>query len=97
MIDLRSASGFRAPGSLAAAPTVPGWAYTTCGCVGPRDHLHVSEPSDFKERTIGIGPQIGFVIPISEGYQGYLNPSGYRDPAVEKAPQSRHDLVVQVD
>jgi hypothetical protein len=48
-------------------------------------------------RTIGIGPQIGFVIPISEGYQGYLNPSGYRDLAVEKAPQSRHDLVVQVD
>jgi hypothetical protein len=38
-----------------------------------------------KERTIGIGPQIGFVIPISEGYQGYLNPRGYRD------------LVVQVD
>ena len=57
----------------------------------------MSEPGDFKERTIGIGPQIDFVIPISEGYQAYLNLSGYRDLAVEKAPQSRHDLVVQVD
>jgi hypothetical protein len=57
----------------------------------------VSEPGGFKERTIGIGPQIDFVIPISEGYQAYLNLSGYRDLAVEKAPQSRHDLVVQVD
>jgi len=66
-------------GSLAAAPTVPGWAYTTCGCVGPRDHLYVRELGDFKERTIGIGPQIGFVIPISEGYQDYLNLRGYRD------------------
>ena len=55
----------------------------------------MSEPGGFKERTIGT--QIGFVIPISEGYQAFLNLSGYRDPAVEKAPQSRHDLVVQVD
>ena len=98
MEDKSSLSRFWLPGafgSLAATPTVPGWAYTTCGCVGPRDHLHVSEPGDFKERTIGT--QIGFVIPISEGYQAFLNLSGYRDPAVEKAPQSRHDLVVQVD
>jgi len=58
MEDKSSLSRFWLPGafgSLAATPTVPGWAYTTCGCVGPRDHLHVSEPGDFKERTIGIG------------------------------------------
>ena len=56
MEDKSSLSRFWLPGafgSLAATPTVPGWAYTTCGCVGPRDHLHVSEPGDFKERTIG--------------------------------------------
>jgi hypothetical protein len=37
------------------------------------------------ERTIGIGPQIGFVIPISEGYQGYLNPSGLPRPGRRKS------------
>ena len=60
MEDKSSLNRFWLPGaigSLAASPTVPGWAYTTCGCVGPGDHLHVSEPGEFKERTIGIGPQ----------------------------------------
>ena len=41
----------------------------------------------FKGQTIGIGPQIGFIIPLSEGYQGYLNLRGYRDIAVENRPQ----------
>lgn len=38
---------------------------------------------DFKGRAIGIGPQIGFLIPISSEYQGYLNFRGYRDIEVE--------------
>jgi hypothetical protein len=38
---------------------------------------------DFKGRAIGIGPQIGFLIPISADYQGYLNLRGYRDIEVE--------------
>jgi hypothetical protein len=37
----------------------------------------------FKGRAIGIGPQIGFLIPISSDYQGYLNLRGYRDIDVE--------------
>lgn len=37
----------------------------------------------FRGRTIGIGPQVGFVIPLSEGYQGYLNLKGYKDLEVE--------------
>ena len=37
----------------------------------------------FKGRAIGIGPQIGFIIPFSEGYQGYLNLRGYKDLEVE--------------
>ena len=41
----------------------------------------------FKTSTVGIGPQIGFIIPISEGYQGYLNLKGYRDLAVENRPE----------
>jgi hypothetical protein len=38
---------------------------------------------DFKGRAVGIGPQIGFIIPISQEYQGYLNLRGYRDLDVE--------------
>jgi len=41
----------------------------------------------FKGRTVGIGPQIGFIFPVSEGYQGYLNLRGYRDLEVENRPQ----------
>jgi hypothetical protein len=41
----------------------------------------------FKTSTVGIGPQIGFIIPLSEGYQGYLNLKGYRDLAVENRPE----------
>ncbi len=37
----------------------------------------------FRGRAIGIGPQIGFIIPLSEGYQGYLNVRGYKDLEVE--------------
>jgi hypothetical protein len=37
----------------------------------------------FRGRAIGIGPQLGFVIPISKEYQGYLNLKGYRDLEVE--------------
>lgn len=36
----------------------------------------------FKGRTLGIGPQIGYVIPMGT-LQGYLNLKGYRDFAVE--------------
>jgi|SRR6516165_5851643 len=41
----------------------------------------------FKGRTVGIGPQIGFIFPVSEGYQGYLNLRGYKDLAVENRPE----------
>ncbi|MBH5367281.1 SphA family protein [Bradyrhizobium glycinis] len=37
----------------------------------------------FRGRAIGIGPQIGFIIPLSDGYQGYLNLKGYKDLEVE--------------
>jgi hypothetical protein len=38
---------------------------------------------DFKGRTLGIGPQIGFIFSAWEGYQGYLNVKGYKDFATE--------------
>ena len=37
----------------------------------------------FTGRAVGIGPQIGFIIPISKEYQGYLNIKGYKDIEVE--------------
>jgi hypothetical protein len=37
----------------------------------------------FKGRAVGIGPQIGFIIPFSKSYQGYLNLRGYKDLDVE--------------
>jgi hypothetical protein len=42
----------------------------------------------FRGRAIGIGPQIGFIIPLSEGYQGYLNVRGYKDLDVENRPNT---------
>ncbi|WP_312022770.1 SphA family protein [Bradyrhizobium sp. 2S1] len=38
---------------------------------------------DFKGRVAGIGPQVGFIFPVGEGYQGYLNLRGYKDFAAE--------------
>jgi hypothetical protein len=34
---------------------------------------------DFKGRVAGIGPQLGFIFPVREGYQGYLNFKGYKE------------------
>lgn len=42
----------------------------------------------FRGRAIGLGPQIGFIIPLSEGYQGYLNVRGYKDLDVENRPNT---------
>jgi hypothetical protein len=39
---------------------------------------------DFKGRVAGIGPQIGFMFPLA---QGYLNVKGYKDFAAENRPE----------
>ena len=33
---------------------------------------------DFKGRVAGIGPQIGFLFPMGEAHQGYLNLKAYK-------------------
>ncbi len=38
---------------------------------------------DFKGRVAGIGPQIGFLFPVGEAHQGYLNLKAYKDFAAE--------------
>jgi hypothetical protein len=37
----------------------------------------------FRGQAVGLGPQIGFIIPISKDYQGYLNIKGYKDLETE--------------
>jgi len=37
----------------------------------------------FESRVAGIGPQIGYIIPISNEYQGYINLKGYKEFAAE--------------
>jgi hypothetical protein len=41
---------------------------------------------DFKSRVAGIGPQIGFIIPLG-AQQGYLNLKGYKEFAAENRPE----------
>jgi hypothetical protein len=37
----------------------------------------------FRGMAVGIGPEIGFIIPLSKDYQGYLNLRGYKDIETE--------------
>ena len=40
----------------------------------------------FESRVAGIGPQIGYIIPLSKEYQGYINLKGYKEFAAENRP-----------
>ncbi|HYC18139.1 MAG TPA: transporter [Pseudolabrys sp.] len=40
----------------------------------------------FESRVAGIGPQIGYVFPISREWQGYLNLKGYGEFAAQNRP-----------
>jgi hypothetical protein len=40
----------------------------------------------FESRVAGIGPQIGYVIPLSKEWQGYINIKGYKEFASENRP-----------
>jgi len=33
----------------------------------------------FESRVIGVGPQVGHIFKISDGYQGYVNLKGYKE------------------
>jgi hypothetical protein len=37
----------------------------------------------FESRVAGVGPQVGYVIPINEHYQGYFNLKGYKEFAAD--------------
>ena len=40
----------------------------------------------FESRVVGIGPQIGYVIPLSKEWQGYINLKGYAEFAAQNRP-----------
>jgi hypothetical protein len=40
----------------------------------------------FESRVVGIGPQLGYIIPISKEWQGYINVKGYKEFAAEHRP-----------
>ena len=53
---------------------VVGYAYKDIGCdSGSGDRVGC-----FRSQVLGIGPQIGFVIPLGD-LQGYLNFKGYKE------------------
>jgi len=52
-----------------------GYIYDEVGCdSGSGDHVGC-----FQSRVFGVGPQVGFIIPISTTTQGYLNLKAYRE------------------
>ncbi len=52
-----------------------GYVYNEIGCdSGSGDRVGC-----FQSRVIGVGPQIGFIIPLSSTTQGYLNFKAYRE------------------
>jgi hypothetical protein len=52
-----------------------GYIYDEVGCdSGSGDHVGC-----FESRVFGVGPQVGFIIPISTTTQGYLNLKAYRE------------------
>jgi len=51
-----------------------GYVYREVGCdSGSGDRVGC-----FQSRVFGVGPQVGFIIPISTTTQGYLNIKGYK-------------------
>jgi hypothetical protein len=50
-----------------------GYAYKDIGCdSGSGDHVGC-----FQSQVFGIGPQFGYIIPLGQGLQGYINLKGY--------------------
>jgi len=59
-----------------------GYLYNQASCdSGTGDRLGC-----FESRVAGVGPQIGYIIPISKEWQGYINLKGYREFAAANRP-----------
>jgi hypothetical protein len=59
-----------------------GYAYKDIGCdSGSGDHVGC-----FRSQVFGIGPQFGYVFPLSETLQGYINLKGYAEFGASDRP-----------
>jgi hypothetical protein len=59
-----------------------GYLYQEPGCdSGPGDQVGC-----FQSRAVGVGPQIGYIFPIGDKLQGYLNLKAYGEFANENRP-----------
>jgi hypothetical protein len=61
---------------------VVGYWYQQLSCdSGSGDHVGC-----FESRVVGIGPQVGYIFPISKEWQGYINVKGYKEFAAADRP-----------
>ena len=58
-----------------------GYAYKQLGC----DSGSGNRVGCFQSQVLGVGPQVGVIIPMGE-LQGYLNLKGYKEFAAEHRP-----------
>lgn len=59
-----------------------GYVYKEVGCdSGSGDRVGC-----FQSQVVGVGPQLGFILPVSTTTQAYLNVKGYREFAAENRP-----------
>ena len=59
-----------------------GYVYQEVGCdSGSGDRVGC-----FQSRVVGVGPQLGFIIPLTTTVQGYLNIKGYKEFAAQNRP-----------
>jgi hypothetical protein len=60
-----------------------GYVYKEIGCdSGSGDRVGC-----FQSQVFGIGPQLGFIIPLGTTHQGYINLKGYKEFAAENRPE----------
>jgi hypothetical protein len=69
-----------------------GYVYQEVGCdSGSGDRVGC-----FQSQVVGIGPQLGFIIPLSTTTQGYLNLKGYKEFAHDNRPDGWNTWVTFV-
>jgi hypothetical protein len=62
---------------------IVGYAYKQLSCdSGSGDRVGC-----FESQVFSIGPQIGYIIPLSTELQGYLNLKGYKEFGAEHRPE----------
>ena len=69
-----------------------GYVYRELGCdSGAGDRVGC-----FQSQVVGVGPQLGFIIPLTTATQGYLNLKGYKEFAAQNRPDGWNTWVTFV-